>query len=889
MKMVMWFRYRVTVKGLENLDSHKLPRSGGVLFLPNHPTVFADPVLITLAIHKKFPIRPMIVEYMYYLPVVNRIMRLMDALPVPNFVTSSNSLKKKKADQVFETVIEGLNKGDNFLIYPGGKVKHSSHEAVSGSGIPYIIQAAPNANIVLVRIKGLWGSSFSRALTGKTPYMFATIFQGIKNSLKNLIFFNPRREIIIELEPIGPDFPLQGSRHEINKYLENWYNKPDGLTPTVDPEQGDSLCLVPYSIWNNELPVITAQEAEELPFDLKTIPLAVQNKVKQKLSEITEISSDQIRTEQNLSADLGLDSLDTAEISAFLDDEFGVTGVQVNDITTVAKVMALASGQITVSENVEDETVNLSKWARTPSKERLIIPEGETIPEVFLRTCEKMGSIPACGDNRSGVLTYSQLKMRVILLAEYIRKLPGENIGILLPSSVVAYMTILAVQTAGKTPVMINWTVGPRHLDSVKQLSNIQTILSSWAFLDRLENIQFNGLEEMMILLEDLRFKISLLDKVKAFFRSKMGIKNILKHFNIDKKSGKDPAVFLFTSGTENLPKGVPLSHHNILSNQRASVQGFEVFSDDVLLGILPPFHAFGFTVSGLLPILAGCRAAYYPNPTDGAGVARALAQWQATIVCGAPTFLKGMLKAAKSDQLKTLRMLVSGAEQAPPDLRDLARQFQAQLVEGYGITECSPVLTMNDSGNPEKGVGTPLKDIQVQVVDLITHSPLPSGEQGLVVAKGPNIFKGYLNKEVASPFITVENQAWYSTGDLGYIDNEGNLILSGRLKRFVKIAGEMVSLSAIENALQHSLNDKIKQSAPEEGPALAICAKEEAGEKTRLFLFTAFNLAADEANKALRDSGFSNLIRISQVQFLPTIPIMGTGKVNYRELETKI
>src|SRR5438128_2746458 len=128
MKMVMWFRYRVIVKGLENLDSQKLSKSGGVLFLPNHPTVFADPVLITLAIFKKFPIRPMIVEYMYYTPVINRVMKIMNALPVPNFVGSSNSLKKKKTDKVFDAVIEGLNKGENFLIYPGGKVKYSAHE-----------------------------------------------------------------------------------------------------------------------------------------------------------------------------------------------------------------------------------------------------------------------------------------------------------------------------------------------------------------------------------------------------------------------------------------------------------------------------------------------------------------------------------------------------------------------------------------------------------------------------------------------------------------------------------------------------------------------------------------------------------------------------------------
>jgi long-chain-fatty-acid--[acyl-carrier-protein] ligase len=889
MKILMWFRYKVTVKGLENLDSATLSKPGGVLFLPNHPTVFADPVLITLAIHKKYPIRPMIVEYMYYMPIVNWVMRVMDALPVPNFVGSSNSLKKKKADQVFESVIQGLNDGENFLIYPGGKVKNSALEIVSGSGLPYIIQSTPKANIVLVRIKGLWGSSFSRALTGKNPYMFSTILEGIKRSFKNFIFFNPRREITIELVPAGADFPYQGTRLEINRYLEDWYNKPDGLSPSATQEPGDTLTLVPYSIWDNTLPTIYKPPSEEHSFNLKLIPLAIQENVKKKLSEITEIPVDKIFPEQSISADLGLDSLDAAELTAFLDDEYGVTGVQLKDITNVGKVMTLAAGHLKLSQEPdEEESVNLSKWHRKSPSKPIMIPEGETLPEVFLNSCKRMGSDSACGDSQSGVLTYNQLKMRVILLAEQIKKLPGENIGILLPASSAAFTTILAVQLAGKTPVMINWTIGPRHLDSVKELSNIQTILSSWAFLDRLENIQFNGLEEMMLLLEDFRYKISIFDKVKALFRSKLSTKSILKHFNFDKKSA-DPAVLLFTSGTESMPKGVPLSHENILSNLRPLIEAIDFDSKDALLGILPPFHSFGFTISGLLPLISGCRVAFYPNPTAGAGVAKALCEWEATIVCGAPTFLKNMMKSAKPGQLKTLRMLVSGAEQIPPDLRELARQCQAHLIEGYGITECSPVLTVNASGDPLKGVGKPLDNIQLQVVDLSSYQSLKSGEHGLVLAKGPNIFHGYLNKEVNSPFITTDNGTWYSTGDLGFFDTDGNLILSGRLKRFVKIGGEMVSLSAIETALHESLSVKIKNEAPENSPPLAICAKEVAGEKTRIYLFTSFELATDEANKALRDSGFSNLIRIFQVTLVSVIPLMGTGKVNYRELETKI
>ena len=163
-RIALWFRYRVTIKGLENLNPETLHKPGGILFLPNHPTVFVDPTLVGLTISRQFAVRPVIVEYMYYTPIVHAIMRFMNALPIPNFGASSNSLKKKRADQAIETVMEDLKKGENFLIYPAGKTKHQAREIISASGVHRILQAVPEANVVLVRTTGLWGSKFSRAL-----------------------------------------------------------------------------------------------------------------------------------------------------------------------------------------------------------------------------------------------------------------------------------------------------------------------------------------------------------------------------------------------------------------------------------------------------------------------------------------------------------------------------------------------------------------------------------------------------------------------------------------------------------------------------------------------------------------------------------------------------
>lgn len=890
MKLALSFRYRVKIKGLENLNSKTLNKAGGVLFLPNHPTVFVDPTLITMAVWLKYPIRPLIVEYMYYTPGIHWMMKFLKALPVPKFALSSNSLKKKRTEKVIETIIDELRHGQNFLIYPAGRLKSINREVIGGaSAVQQIISAVPEANVVLVRITGLWGSRFSYALSDEPPVMFGTIFWGIKTCLKNLLFFTPRREVTIELVPAGPDFPYTASRLEMNKYLENWYNRPDELSAKQNPYPGETLKLVSYSMWKEDLPKITKGNEAAEKIDLAAIPTDMQQKIKAKLADMAKMPPEQILPEMSLASDLGLDSLDIAEITAFLADEFDIAGVPVSELTTVGRVMSIAAGQIVCKEVKEEEHFDMSAWTKKVPHTHAVMSKGETIIEVVLNTCDRMGSAAACADSRSGVLTYSQLKMRIVLLAEYIRKLPGDYIGVLLPASVASYVVILACQLAGKIPLPINWTVGPRHLESVVALSGVQTVLSSWSFLDRLDNVDLNGIEDKIVMLEDARRSLSLVDKLKAFFRARKSTKSLLRLFHADTLTKDSRAVLLFTSGTESLPKGVPLTHGNILSNQRAAVESLDLFTDDMLLGILPPFHAFGFAVSGLIPLVVGMRVAYFPNPTDGRALSKETQKWGATILCGAPSFIKAILKAAEPDELTTVRLCVTGAEKAPPELLQLAKEKapQAQMIEGYGITECSPVLTLNKTGSLQFGVGAPLPGIDLCIVDLETHQPLPQGKQGLILARGPNIFSGYLNVGLTSPFLTVRGQHWYNTGDLGYLDDKGNLILAGRLKRFIKIGAEMISLGALEDALLQ-IAMKRGSVAEVEGPILAICAKEQAGDKPKIVLVSKFAISVDEVNKSLKESGFSNLVKISQVEQLTDIPLLGSGKVNYRALESR-
>lgn len=890
-RIALWFRYRVKITGLDKLNSASLPKKGGVLFLPNHPAIFVDPTLVTLALWPKFPIRPMIVEYMYYHPLINPMMRFLDALPIPNFVNSSNSLKKRKSELMVEKVAESLKNGENFLIYPAGKTKQTGYEAIGGaSAVPRILNLVPEANVVLVRTKGLWGSSFSRAQTGGPAPMFQVLKKGIGHVFKNLLVFTPRRSVELIFEPAPADFPQAGTKMEINRWLEKYYNKPDGLSQQNGDEPGDSLILVPYSMWSRKLPTISPKSGGQLEsVDVANIPEDILKKCFKKIAVIAEVEPAALKGDMTLAQDLGMDSLDIAEVAAFLQEDYGLGGIPFSELTTINKVAAIAAKKVAVEEEEEEESSHAGKWKLPPGeRKQVFIEKGETIPEVFLNVCDARGNQPAIADLRSGTLSYNQFKMRALLVADYIRTLPGKYIGILLPASVGAEVLIMATQLAGKIPLMVNWTVGPRHLESVIKFSNVEVVLSSWAFLDRLESVDLNGLDDKLIMLEDVRSKFGLKQKLKALWNSKLSAATLVKKLGLNQHKASDEAVLLFTSGTESMPKGVPLTHGNILSNLRGVLEEIAIYNDDVLLSMLPPFHSFGFTVTSMLPILSGIRAGFTPDPTDGRKIVKAIVRWKGTVMGGTPTFIKSIMRSATPEQLKTVRFCFTGAEKAPADLFTLMTQYNKPidfLVEGYGITECSPVLTFNRMGEPHKGVGRPGPGIELLIVNPETLQPLPLGETGLILARGPNIFSGYLNPGL-DPFAEVEGKQWYKTGDLGFLDEDGALTISGRLKRFIKVAAEMFSLAAIEDGI---IQAGVKKGwKVQEQAAVAVTAKEIAGEKPKITLFTTLPIELEEANRSLREEGFSNLVKIAQVVQIPEIPLTGTGKINYRLLESQ-
>jgi len=870
-RFVASLRYRLKVVGLERLDA--LRGGAGVLVMPNHAAL-VDPLLVTVGLWPKVRIRPLAVEFIYSTPILHGILRTLRAVPIPTMEMGGNPIKVRRLQRALNAVVEGLSRGDAFMVYPAGELKSSGREVIARASGVHTLLSQTEAQVVLVRTLGLWGSSFSRGPTGQSPSFLDALSQTLGALVKNCIFFTPRRTVTIEVELAPPDFPRGADRATLNRWLEEWYNR--GLGP-----EGEPLTLVSYSRWRPEYAKVLPRMEAASYADLSHFPEDVRRTVLEEIGRLARRPPDQLTGQMHLALDLGLDSLDIAELSHFLAIKYQIRSVTPGRLETVGRVVAAASGELAglQSEEVVKGPLIATNRPRRPPPRLL---EGDTIGQLFLRQCERMGSAIACGDATSGPLSYRQLKWRVLMLADWLRTVPGNRVAILLPASVAAMVSILAAIIARKTPVMVNWTSGRVMLDRVATLPNLGPFITSRQFLDRLDGFDMSeSLEKRLIFLEEARFELGLWRKVSTLMLAQLPAAALERHLGLFETRPESEAVVLYTSGTEAQPKAVPLTHANLLSNGRAGLECVSFSSDDRILSFLPPFHSFGFTVTGLVPLLAGLKAIFAPDPLNGRGLACQIAASQATVLCAAPTFLDSILRAAKPEQLQSLRLIVLGAERPPPSLIDQVHQLipGAQILNGYGITECSPIVTLQRPGEPSEGVGRPLPGVELLVVHPETLAPLPIGQNGLILIRGPGVFNGYL--EGRSPFVDVEGKRWYNSGDLGLVDSRGALHLSGRLKRFVKIGGEMVSLAAIEAAVL----ERLRQRDPAVEPSAAAVIAQEVEGRPDLILFTSHEISLDEANEAVRSGGVSNLARLAGVRRLQPMPITSTGKIDYRGL----
>ncbi len=862
LRILLRLRYRVTIKGLDAIRPSKPGQ--GILFLPNHPALI-DPLIMYITLHDRFHPRPLADESQVDLPVVRYVMELVRCVTIPDIASKGRHSRDEVLAAMAE-ITKSLQHGDNVLLYPSGRICRSRYESIRGNGgVAAILKQAPDIRVVLARTTGLWGSSFSRA-SGRAPSLAGDAFKHFLYALANFIFFMPRRQVVIEFsEPA--DIPHSGERLVLNRYLEDFYNSKTAAN-----------AFVPHYWWQGSTPRLMPEPGEKkIARDAGRVSEAVQRQVFAKVTSIC--GAENITNEDNLAGDLGLDSLGLAELAVWIEQEFGHTIDDLETLNTAGDLLLAASGQIISRKNGQVTRVP-KKWFAAQDREPLMMGEGQTITELFLAQARQKPGKVLIADLLGGVRSNRDIITALHLLVPAFAKIPETTVGLMLPAGVGCTTCYLALLFAGKTPVLVNWTVGEGNMAYCLDKVGVKTVVTAKALVGRLagQGMKLDGLRVDWLHLEDLAKTFTLPKKISAKLQS-YGSWSLLDSHG----SGDDIAAILFTSGSEARPKAVPLSHANFLANLRDVSQVLQFHGDDSLLGILPPFHSLGLTGTLLLTVCMGLKTVYHANPTEAGVLAKIAEVYKTTVLIGTPTFLNGILRAAEPGQLEALRLVFTGAEKCPEHVyQTMARDCPgAVMCEAYGVTECAPGVSLNRPDRPVPGtIGPMLPSMEHVIVDVDSRQRVALGEQGMLLVRGPNVFRGYLHHDGKQPFVEYDGKQWYETGDLVSEDDQGVLTFRGRLKRFIKLGGEMISLPAIEAALLSQVDTAKDDAIPF---AVEATADEEQPE---VVLFVTFEMSRQEANKAIRTAGLSPLHNIRRLVKVEEIPVLGTGKTDYQTLK---
>ncbi len=471
--------------------------------------------------------------------------------------------------------------------------------------------------------------------------------------------------------------------------------------------------------------------------------------------------------------------------------------------------------------------------------------------------------------------SYNTLITRSIAVGQVLTNITskGEYVGVFLPNSTKTLMTILGLQLQGRVPAMLNFSTGSAAMLLACQVAQVKTVLTSRRFI---ELADFGAVAEQLsqqcnlVYLEDLAKNISTKDKILALIKSK----TTDYWYSSSAVNPDSPAVVLFTSGSEGTPKGVVLSHANILGNLKQLEACINFNAQDRVLNFLPMFHSFGFTVGTLLPLMNGIKTFFYPTPLHYSVIPEIAYETHATIMFGTNTFLSAYAKTAHPYDFYNLRYVVAGAEKLQENTRQLwADKFGIRILEGYGATETSPITSVNTPLHYKAGtVGRfmPCMEHQLEPVPGITDA-------GLLHVKGPNIMLGYLladNPGVLVPPESIYGKGWYDTGDIVHVDEQGFISIRGRSKRFAKVGGEMVSLTAVE---QLAIN-----AWPQAQHAAISVPDAKKGEQV-ILVTTQKQASVNELASA--SLGVALISLPKKIVVVDAIPVMATGKVNYPEV----
>lgn len=505
----------------------------------------------------------------------------------------------------------------------------------------------------------------------------------------------------------------------------------------------------------------------------------------------------------------------------------------------------------------------------------------ETLAARFVRCAKRNWRRRALTESSGRTLTYGEALVAARLVARRLDRNCGTEsaIGVMLPASAAAAVANLGVVTSGRVVVNLNFTSGVSGLDSAIEQSEIRTIVTSRQFLSKANLQERPG----MVFVEDwLRFGKT--EKAFEFVAARL-----FPVAWLCKKAGAaDVAAILFSSGSTGQPKGVMLSHGNLLANTDSVNALFAVGTGDTIAGVLPLFHAFGFTYTLWFPLLTGASVAYHPQPLDGKGVGELIAKTQATFLPAPPTFCQAYVRACTREQLQSLRYVLVGAERLSPGLASAFEdKFGIPLLEGYGATEMAPVISVKipnreRSGVKQQGfkagtVGQTIPGVAAKVVNAESGAPLRTGEEGLLLVKGANRMIGYLNR--ADETAAVLRDGWYVTGDIVVMDSAGFIRIVDRQSRFSKIGGEMVPHGSVEDAIQRLF--------PEARCAVTAIADERRGERLVVFV-SGVDQTPGDVWSALLQTGLPRLWlpKREDLRVVNELPLLGTGKVDLSALK---
>jgi len=491
-----------------------------------------------------------------------------------------------------------------------------------------------------------------------------------------------------------------------------------------------------------------------------------------------------------------------------------------------------------------------------------------------------------CMADTTGVeLTYGKALIGALMLARWLKRHRRHDnmVGVLLPASVGGALVNVAVLLAGKIPVNLNFTAGAESMASAIAQCKIRTVITARAFLAKAD---LDATDDM-VFVEEIRKSVGQLDQALAALTALLPARWLNRGY-LRRRRPNDLATVIFSSGSTGAPKGIMLSHWNIVSNVEGICQIIQFERDDRIMGVLPLFHSFGFTGTLWLPLIAGFGVVYHPNPTDAKTIGETVQKYKATLLISTPTFYAGYLRRCTREQFSSLRYVIAGAEKLREQIAQAYQEkFGLTILEGYGCTELSPVVSVNipdvfyknerQVGNKPGTVGQPIPGVVVKVVDPDTEEPLPRGQEGLLLVRGPNVMLGYLGQ----PQLTDQalRRGWYVTGDMAELDEDGFIRITDRLSRFSKIGGEMVPHTKVEEAINEILGAVAS--------AVTAVPDEHRGEK--LVAFYAQNgITQDELWARLHRSHLPKLWipKRENLHRIDAIPTLGSGKADLKKIK---